>query len=780
MNAAQGGAYRFVDKSAFPGQTLTYRLEELERDGKTRKYGPFKISAGSGKNLQQPVLNGQGYQMKSHEPSRNKKERIEAANKNRKNTKNWKKSLSSQRAKIFVKQSGIHFLDIETIANLFGLSEKQAEKLLRSKKLALTNRGESSAMYIEDDYSGIYFYGKSNDSIYTDNNVYFLRPEKGDMVEKIRGKSPKPDGLTRTFRETIHAEEDKFVFNTPDINNETDFRMWEYLISSYSFYRKKTFPISSFGVDPYGTSAILSINLKGEYINPSDGNYLVSVSVNGIEIGLEKWKNNNIHSASFVFDPNLLIDGNNEIEVSAIEQTGVSMTYILIDSIDLEYDRFYRAKNDVLRFSSENHTLIHVDGFSQPDIRVFEVSDPLKPKLIEVANVEESFIGFAVTFEPKTNHYNYVAFTKDSAITGFDAWADEPSNLKNPDNFADYIVIAPNELIEGAHYLAEYRNSAGFSSMVVNLEDIYDEFNHGIPNLNAIRDFIEYAYYNWQYMPRYIVLAGDGSYDYKGASNYGDNLFPVKLMSNESGILASDGWFADIEGNDGIPEIAIGRIPVVTEEELFEYTDKLVSYENTYGDWKNRVLMTTDDEDNGEDFIADSRRLEKYIPDGIPTDRIYLDQSNPAFARNAIVSAFNSGIGLINFIGHGGSRQWAAEGILRTYDASRLDNYGAYPVLTSFTCATGFFFLPGYDSLAESLLIQNETGIIAAFASSATSEKSQGALLGESFFKEYFNHNNVTLGDIVVFAKKRFAQLGGNSDHLRLYNLLGDPALLVR
>ena len=33
----------------------------------------------------------------------------------------------------------------------------------------------------------------------------------------------------------------------------------------------------------------------------------------------------------------------------------------------------------------------------------------------------------------------------------------------------------------------------------------------------AIRDFIKYAYDNWQKQPGYVLLFGDGDYDYKNA-----------------------------------------------------------------------------------------------------------------------------------------------------------------------------------------------------------------------------------------------------------------------
>ncbi len=41
-----GGRYRFVDRTARPGVTYYYQLEEVERDGAVNRYGPIRVRAG--------------------------------------------------------------------------------------------------------------------------------------------------------------------------------------------------------------------------------------------------------------------------------------------------------------------------------------------------------------------------------------------------------------------------------------------------------------------------------------------------------------------------------------------------------------------------------------------------------------------------------------------------------------------------------------------------------------------------------------------------------------
>ena len=72
------------------------------------------------------------------------------------------------------------------------------------------------------------------------------------------------------------------------------------------------------------------------------------------------------------------------------------------------------------------------------------------------------------------------------------------SDLHSTHNAADYIIITHNHFIQDVQPLADYRAQQGLRTKVVDVQDIYDEFNDGILNPNAIREFLDYAYHNWQ------------------------------------------------------------------------------------------------------------------------------------------------------------------------------------------------------------------------------------------------------------------------------------------
>jgi len=118
-----------------------------------------------------------------------------------------------------------------------------------------------------------------------------------------------------------------------------------------------------------------------------------------------------------------------------------------------------------------------------------------------------------------------------------------------------------------------------------------NEFNYGLYKPEAIRDFLSYAYHNWEKAPRYLVLAGEGTFDYRNNQGYNDNLVPAILVETPYGLFASDNRYADVDGDDGVPDMAVGRLPVMTSEELDAVISKITAYETAGGNRAKRILL---------------------------------------------------------------------------------------------------------------------------------------------------------------------------------------------
>ena len=272
------------------------------------------------------------------------------------------------------------------------------------------------------------------------------------------------------------------------------------------------------------------------------------------------------------------------------------------------------------------------------------MDNPRRPKLITATTIDTIIDpsgnkNYRVSLNPTSSALRYLALTPDGVENTKSVLVDQGSHLMDNNNRADYLIITPAELETTAEELAGYRMSQGLKSFVVTVEDIVDEFNYGIYNPKAIKDFLAYAYYHWKTHPRYAVLVGDGTWDYKNNMGYGDNMLPPIMVATPDGLSPSDNYYADVNG-DHIPEIAIGRLPVVTNEELASLIDKIKTYESNKSDkWTKTVLMLADKPEKGGLFPQDSDSVSSILPSEYNVTKIYLSEYSPAQAKQLIVKS---------------------------------------------------------------------------------------------------------------------------------------------
>jgi hypothetical protein len=458
----------------------------------------------------------------------------------------------------------------------------------------------------------------------------------------------------------------------------------------------------------------------------------------------------------------------------------VPYSIFYVDSFDLAYERYYQAVDNRLFVRGDDNRVITVGGFTNSDIHVFELSDPYKPKMITAATVDETSSGYQVSFRPAAPDVLYLTLTTSALSTPLSIIGDMSSNLKQGKNRADYLIITSTELKDAAQSLVNYRQRQGLNSMVVDIEDIMDEFNYGLYDPEAIRDFLSFAYHNWRKAPRYVVLAGEGTFDYKNNQGYDDNIVPALLVSTPYGLFASDNRYADVDGYDGVPDMAIGRLPVMTSEELKAVIEKIMAYERASGNWTKNILMVADNPDDGGDFPSNSDVIADILPSAYTTEKIYLSEYTISEARQQLINGINNGALLLNYIGHAGMTSLANEGVLLSSDMASLVNGTKLPVVTAMTCLAGRFATPGFDSLGEQLVLNQAGGSIATWAPTGLSLNRLAVILDEEFFHAVFSDKTKILGDAVLKALEGYAFSDNAPYILDIYTLLGDPALRMR
>ena len=285
-----------------------------------------------------------------------------------------------------------------------------------------------------------------------------------------------------------------------------------------------------------------------------------------------------------------------------------------------------------------------------------------------------------------------------------------------PVSGADTLILAPSLFMPALTDLITLRQSQGLMVAVENLQAIYDAFD-GRPTPDAIHAYLQVAYTTWNPRPAYVLLVGDGSFDpklYRADSK--ETFLPPYLADVDPwmGETAADNRYALLDGGaqgagDILPDLLVGRLPVNTITETQIVVAKIVRYEtDPYpGGWNSNVVFVADDADAGGDFAADADQLAAAFIRAPFTPRpiYYAPPATPVTdMRQAILTRWNTGAGLILYNGHSSVRQWAAERLFHRDDVAALRNARRLPVVLEMTCFTGLYHEAGGTTLDETLL----------------------------------------------------------------------------
>ncbi|MBW1988177.1 MAG: hypothetical protein JRI97_01385 [Deltaproteobacteria bacterium] len=703
--------------------------------------------------------------------------------------------VSADRALVLVDDTGMQTLSAADVASALGVSQDRAEDIIVSGNLSLKEDGEPVAYRPAEDGSFLTFFGQRPDSVYepagvmqmsmgagltmvlasdadAEENTPAVHVEADCFVGSVFAPAPAAAARPQSFVDTAHAEQDVveigYLFSDP----EADFWAWDTLYAGFDGFDAAQHSVASPGLSPCAGPARLTLSLVGGSDTDADIDHRVSVTVNGHAAGTVDFSGTGPHTATFSLDPAWLNSGGNTVSIKALLPPGAPYSVVYVDGLSLSYDRELSASDGYLFIPSAPDSAVTVTGFSSAGITVFDLSDPRRPVVVDSATVEEQDDGsFSVSFTPRTPGAAHAAVETRAGLSPR-LEPDTPSDLKNPANGAEYVVIAPRSLAAGAAELAALREGRGLSAEVVFLQDVRDEFGHGKNHPRAVREFLEYAAANWATPPKYAVLVGKGTLDYKDAGGFSDNLFPPLLTATPDGLFAADMLFAPQDPHGGLA-MCIGRLPVTSPEELSALVDKIRRYEAA-GGFGEMVLAAGAPDDSG-DFPADSDGLASLVPAAYPKRKVYLSQADIATVRTELAQAMAAGAPLVTWMGHGGFDRLDQQGLLTTEDAPAIDNAPAASVLFAMTCAAGQS-LPGYRSLSEALVTASG-GAVAVWSPSGMGIHADAALLCEQAFRLLFADGKRVLGEVITGAQNAFRRQRGATYTSRIYNLFGDPAL---
>lgn len=437
--------------------------------------------------------------------------------------------------------------------------------------------------------------------------------------------------------------------------------------------------------------------------------------------------------------------------------------------------------------------------------RVWDITDPQSPV--------EQFI----TVGPGVVRFNndcsvlreYVVFKTDRYLVPQASSKVQNQNLHQSATASLIIITHPRLISEATRIGEHHRQKDGLSYVVAEVQQVYNEFASGSPDPTAIRDYVKMFYdragTDTLRRPRYLLLFGDGSFDYKKRIDSMTGLVPVyesPFSLDPLTSYTSDDFFGLLDDNDDINsftpvsylDIGIGRVPASTAAQAKAYADKVVGYVHSFGPWRNQLTFVADDEDQNTHFNdaevisataaeADSNinRMKIYLD-------AYLQESGTGGSRypqvnDAINRKMFTGNLIWNYSGHGGSKRLAQEAILDEDMVSTWTNGTKLPLFITATCDFAPYDDPLVQSIGDNILMRPTTGAIALMTTTRPVFAFANRIINNNYLEIALEPDAdgkyLSLGEAVKRAKNYTYQTSSDALNNRKFTLLGDPALTL-
>lgn len=734
---------------------------------------------------------------------------------------------------IEIEAGGVYALDHAAIA------ERQPDLAdCASDQLSLNNAGKEVPIRVLDGGDGKFSAGDSIEWIgqplhgpeswfnsYSVNNVYLLSASSGAHA-RLRDEAASGNGTASLLR-SLHLEQENMMIrldqNQQKPGEEPDVWHWAKLTQADPAPFSTRFDLPDLAA--HGADAALRINFRGistivvpmdrQKDRPSD--HLVEVRINGHLLDRIGWNGRDEFAQELKVPLQDLRATGNELVLSIPKRTlAWNPAQTAIDVVMFNWIEFDYALAATL--AADSPPLQAADSSRRP-IELQWRGAGMAPALYGEDGVRR----------PPTalggNRFRYAGaapgvdlYAATSPATPLLLRASAKQDWRSPAQGYDYLMVSHASLIDAVRPLAEFHEKRGMKVALIDIADVYDEFNHGITHPQAVRALVDTAWHDWpQPRPRFLLLVGDASFDIR-SKTYNDlayakfanspqelvpghfsgipataysadsksmgsrNLIPTWQFPSMEGQSASDNWFGAVDGDDYHPVVAVGRFPVVEPAEVSAIVKKTIDYLSSPrpGSWRRDVMFITDESShfkNASDQIAGSISKQGFL-----ADKIYAspDEADNLAHQSAIKDGLNDGQLLVHFIGHGGRYIWRTgppdlrknHDLFTLDDVSELNNSGRLPMVLSMTCYSAPFDNPTEDSIGERFLREADKGAIAVFAASwrnAPSTRFSENLVSELLVP------GATIGEGIVRAKKSI----DDRTLVEMYNLLGDPAVVL-
>jgi hypothetical protein len=643
---------------------------------------------------------------------------------------------------------------------------------------------------------------------YTDENVYWLTvggapgPRMAALDGTPSGLAPTPDHYTAT----MHAEQVTWWRSTTFTGEDPFF--WEAVTPiAPGVTTTRTYTMSLSSVVTNAATA----SVQGDVVAWSYNlTYHTLFYVNAMALPFEDsvWNTSapTRHHFSGQVPQTELFSGINQLKFVLIPPGGMAPPTIYFDWFEVSYARRFEAVNDRLLFSGDQvgPRQYAVSHLMTEAVTILDVSDPFLPRQVMSSSVAATGGSYTATFEINASvPVTYYVSGADvlQSVKRIERYV--PPDLSGGANGADYVIITHRNFYTAVQTLANYRAAQGLRVKVIDVDDVYNQFEYGIYHPIAIKDFLAYAYANWRPpAPEYVLLVGDGHWNFKnypavntsqGVAGVAPNYMPpnISWVDPWQGEVDSANLLVNVAGSDPLPDVMVGRLPVNTITETNVAINKIMNYEQqTPPAWQQRLMFVADnvpDPNGAGDFVAMTENvIHNFVPPGLIVDRIYENNfgcgfSVPCPAVNyAITNSLNvTGALFVNYIGHASLNRWAHEQVFTNGNISTLTNLNQLPVILSMTCLDGYWFFPNMPGLMEEMLRAPNGGLVTSFSPTGLGVASGHDSLERGFFAAVFQDGAQEIGAATIAAKLALYATQTNFDLLHTFTVFGDPALRI-
>ena len=742
------------------------RLEDVDILGRSRFHAAVQVDSAVGAEVSPQALDWAG---------------IRASNAAR----TVRAASGSNRALAEVILDGVQRVEFEALA-AFGFSA------VPSDQLAVSDQGQAVPRFVKCPNASqsfgpgcsVEWFGFARKSLYGHSNSYLISVDPKRVLRVGSGALVEQASALGVFTEDlIQAPNQAYSFSAPrNARNDTESDPWYDARISASVQPvevQRSFTL----IDRMPGAVTLSVDLWGGL--DFDGNaadHSVTLKLNGSELRRLRFDGLVAEKVTLTV-PEALLQPSNTLSIIVNADTGYAADVVLLDGFSVRYPRATRVREGSLQLgdfaatvvgdslfagSFETRIGVSLEGASQPSVLWTQAQNLLRRDELNANSALDVKVQALALVNSSTVLRPQVHAAIEAARTG---------------EAVDYLIVSHPQFESDLAPLIALQTARGLRVEVLNTQQIYARYSDFAPDPNAIAAAIA------QRRPRFVLLVGGDSVDYHDYLNLGSQSFIPTFYRQHDPIVRfapTDMSYSDFNA-DGIPDAAIGRLPVRTNLELSRAIAAIVKRGSAPA--QRFVALSGASNNATGQFATESRTLLSYLRGDQQRDYGLIDEIGLSAARSKARDGLAGAADWLNYFGHSSPNRWGFENLLDTTQLANIQRSGLPAIVSQWGCWNNYFVAPNQDTMAHALMLRSNSLASTVIGSSSLAEASSHMALGTRFF-DLLEDGRLgassepsvnTIGEVMLSAKqdllRRAPEHAAAADSIMLF---GDPAMPVR